>query len=58
MQEYQNRHARGEADSILLPHMQKLREALADDAKAFERESETNNEHTAAVLCQRYDFIR
>ena len=26
-------------------------------AKAFERESKTNNEHTVAVLCQRHDFI-
>ena len=52
------RHARGKADNILLPQMQKSREALADDAKVFERESETNNEHTAAVLWQRHDFIR
>ena len=26
-------------------------------AKVFKRESKTNNEHTAAVLCQRHDFI-
>ena len=25
--------------------------------KVFDRESKTNNEHTVAVLCQRYDFI-
>ena len=26
-------------------------------AKVFDRESKTNNEHTVAVLCQRHDFI-
>ena len=26
-------------------------------AKVFERELETNNGHTVAVLCQRHDFI-
>ena len=26
-------------------------------AKAFDRESKTNNEDTVAVLCQRHDFI-
>ena len=37
--------------------MQKSPEALADPRKVFERESKTNNEHTVAALCQRYDFI-
>ena len=27
------------------------------DAKVFERESKTNNEHTVTVLCQRHGFI-
>ena len=26
-------------------------------AKVFDRESKTNNKHTAAVLCQRHGFI-
>ena len=26
-------------------------------AKVFERESKRNNEHTAAVLCQKHDFV-
>ena len=37
--------------------MQKPCEALMMDAKVFERESETNNGHTVAALCQRHDFI-
>ena len=26
-------------------------------AKVFRRESQTNNEHTVVVLCQKHDFI-
>ena len=26
-------------------------------AKVFKRESQTNNEHTVAVLCHKHDFI-
>ena len=42
--------------SILLPHMQKSQEALADASKSIRKRTE-NNEHTVAVLCQRHDFI-
>ena len=34
------RHARGKVDSILLPHMQKLREALADARKSIRKRIE------------------
>ena len=33
------KHARGKVDNILLPYMQKSREAMADARKRFKRES-------------------
>ena len=39
----ENRHTRGNADNILLPHMQKSREALADAHKSNRKRIENKN---------------
>ena len=50
-------HARGKVDNILLPHMQKSHEALADARESIRKRIENKQWTYCSSLCQRPDFI-